>query len=158
VSWRGRSAAERAQSALLLEVKRPAGAWPRGHVAGASSQVGDGGAGGRVGQHPQPEGKRGRRNVEAPLDGEPGRNGGQVLLGELPVRVAPTVRPVPQRRQQPEILPVAEHPGGHAEPRGGLSDAHEHQSNILLSKNTVRACAMPAGSHTVVVVNMRMKP
>ena len=63
-----------------------------------------------------------------------GRDRGQVLLGELPVRVAPPVRPVPQRRQQPEILPVAEHPGGHAEPRGGLSDAHEYQSNILLSR------------------------
>jgi hypothetical protein len=127
-------------------------------VAGAPSQVGDGGARGRVSQHPQPEGKGGRRNVEAPLDGEPGRDRGQILLGELPVRVAPPVGPVPQRRQQPEILPVTEHPGGHAEPRGGLSDAHEHQSNILLSKSTRRTCACPSASRTVVMVNMRMKP
>jgi len=103
-------------------------------VAGTPSQVGDGGAGRRVGQHPQSEGQRGRRNVEPPLDGEGGRDRGEVLLGELPVRVAPPVRPVPQRRQQAEILPVSEHPGGHAEPRGGLSDPHEYQSNILLSK------------------------
>jgi hypothetical protein len=152
VSGRGR-AAERAQRALLLEVKRAARARPRGHVAGAPSQVGDGGARRRVGQHPQAEGERGRRNVEAPLDGEPGRDRGQVLLGELPVRVTASVRPVPQRRQQPEILPVAEHAGGHAEPRGGLSDAHEYQSNILLSKSAATACARPAGSRSVVVAN-----
>ena len=93
-------------------------------MAGAPSQVGDGGARRRVGQHPQPEGKRGRRDVEAPLDGEGGRDRGQVLLGELPVGVAPPVRPVPQGRQQAEVLPVAEHPGGHAEPGSGLSYAH----------------------------------
>jgi hypothetical protein len=94
-------------------------------VAGAPPQVGDGGAGRRVGQHPQAEGQRGRRDVEAPLDGQGRGDRGQVLLGELPVRVAPPVRPVPQRRQQPEILPVTEHPRGHAEPRGGLSDPHD---------------------------------
>jgi hypothetical protein len=93
-------------------------------VAGPPPQVGDGGARGGIGQHPKAEGQRGRRNVEAPLDGEGGRDRGQVLLGELPVRVAPPVRPVPQRRQQPEVLPVAEHPGGHAKPRGGLSNPH----------------------------------
>jgi hypothetical protein len=93
-------------------------------VAGTPAQVGDGGPRRRVGQHPQAEGQRGWRNVEAPLDSEGGRDRGQVLLGELPVRVAAPVRPVPQRRQQAQVLPVAEHPGGHAEPRGGLSNPH----------------------------------
>jgi hypothetical protein len=119
-----RAAAERAQCPLLLEVERAAGAGARGHVASAPPKVGDGGPRRRIGQHPQAEGQRGGRDVEAPLDGEGRRDRGQVLLGELPVRVAPPVRPVPQRRQQPEILPVTEHPGGHSEPRGGLSNPH----------------------------------
>jgi hypothetical protein len=120
-------------------------------VAGTPSQVGDGGARRRVGQHPEAEGQRGWRNVEASLDGDGGRDGGQVLLGELPVRVAPPVRPVPQRRQQAEILAVAEHPRGHAEPRGGLSNAHGYQSNILLSKIPAGPCAMAGASRSVVL-------
>jgi hypothetical protein len=79
-------------------------------VAGTPPEVRDGGPRRRVGQHPQAEGQRGWRNVEAPFEGDGGRDGGQVLLGELPVRVAPPVRPVPQRRQQPEVFAVAEHP------------------------------------------------
>ena len=54
-----------------------------------------------------------------------GRRTGHVLVGELPVRLAAPGGPVPQRRQQPEILPVAKHPGGQAEPRGGFGDAHD---------------------------------
>jgi len=118
-------------------------------VAGAPPQVGDGGPRGGVGQHPQPERQRGRRNVEPLLDGERGGDRGQVFLGELPVRMAPPVRPVAQRRQQPEVLPVAEHPRGHPQPRGGLSDAHDYQSNILLSKMHVSACAGPGRASTV---------
>jgi hypothetical protein len=118
-------------------------------VAGAPPQVGDSGPGGRVGQHPQPERQRGWRNVEPFLDGERGSDRGQVFLVELPVRVAPPVGPVAQRRQQPEILPVAEHPGGHTQPRGSLSDPHEYQSNILLSKIPASACAGPGRASSV---------
>jgi hypothetical protein len=118
-------------------------------VAGASPQVSDGGAGGGVGQHPQPERQRGRRNVEPLLDGERGGDRGQVFLGELPVGVAPPIGAVAQGGQQPEILPVAEHAGGHPQPRGGLSDAHAYQSNILLSKMPSSACAGPGGASSV---------
>jgi hypothetical protein len=119
-------------------------------VAGAAAQVGDGGPGGRVGQHPEPERERGRRDVEPPLDGDRRGDRRQVFLGELPVRVASPVRPVPQWRQQPEVLPVPEHPGGHAKPRGGLSNPHAYQSNILLSEIPVSACAATARPSSVV--------
>jgi len=94
-------------------------------VAGAAAKVGDRRTGRRVGQHPQPERERGGRDVKLALDRERRRDRGDVLLGKLPVRVAPPGGPVPQRRQQPEILPVAEHPGRHAEPGGGFSDPHD---------------------------------
>jgi hypothetical protein len=67
-------------------------------MAGAPPEVRDRRADGGLGQHPQPERQRGRRNVEPPLDGQRGRDRGEILLGKLPVRVAPPVRPVPQRR------------------------------------------------------------
>ena len=83
--------------------------WPDGQSP--NMILDDGGAGGRVGQHPESEGQCGWRNVKPSLDGERGCDGGKVLLGELPVRVASPVGPVPQWRQQPEFLPVAKHPG-----------------------------------------------
>jgi hypothetical protein len=119
-------------------------------VAGTPPEICDRRTDGGLGQHPQPERQRGRRNVEPPLDRQRGRDRGKVILGELPVRVAPPVRPVPQWRQQPEVLPVAKHPGRHAEPRGGLSDPHAYQSNILLSKKGSSACAALPRSRTVV--------
>ncbi len=119
------SRAEGAQGALLLEVERAARARARRDMAGAAAQVSDGGAGGRVGQHAQPERQRGRGDVVLLLDPQRRGDRGHVLVGELPVRLAAPGGPVPQRRQQPQFLPVAEHPGGHAEPRGGFRDPHD---------------------------------
>ena len=81
------------------------------HVAGAAAEVGDRRAGRGVGEHAQPERECGRRDVVPLLDPERGDDRGQVLVGELPVRGTAPGWPVPQRRQQPKILPVAEHPG-----------------------------------------------
>ena len=72
------------------------------------------------------ERQRGRGDVVLLLDPQRRGDGRHVLVGELPVRLAAPGGPVPQGRQQPEILPVPEHPGGHTEPRGGLRDPHEH--------------------------------
>jgi hypothetical protein len=94
-------------------------------VAGAAAQVGHGRADGGLGEHPEPERARGRGDVVLLLDAQRGGDRRHVLVGELPVRLAAPGGPVAKRGQQPEILPVAEHPGGQAEPRGGLRDAHD---------------------------------
>jgi hypothetical protein len=93
-------------------------------VTGATSQFRDGGADGGLGQHAQPERQRGRRDVKLALDREGSRDRLEVGLSELPVRLPAPGRPVAQRRQQPQVLPVAEHPGRHAEARGRFSDPH----------------------------------
>jgi hypothetical protein len=93
-------------------------------VAGATAEVGHGRADGGVGEHAEPERQRGRGDVVLLLDPQRGDDRRQVLVGELPVRLAAPGRPVPQWRQQPQVLPVAEHPGGQAEPGGGFRDPH----------------------------------
>jgi hypothetical protein len=93
-------------------------------VAGSAAQFGDGGADGGLGQHAEPEGQGGGRDVELALDRQPYRDRVEVGVGELAVRLATAGWPVAQRRQQAEVLPVAEHPGGHAEPGGSFSDPH----------------------------------
>jgi hypothetical protein len=70
-------------------------------VAGTAAQVGDGRAGGRVGQHAEPERERGRGDVVLLLDPQRGGDRRHVLVGELPVRLAAPGGPVAQRRQQP---------------------------------------------------------
>ena len=134
--------AERAQRALLLEVQRP----PRcgGHVAGAPPEVGDRGADRGLGQHPQAERERGRGNVVPLLDPHRRGDGRQVLLGELPVRGPASRGPVPQRRQQPEVFPVAEHAGGHSEAFRRFRDPHGFESNIVVLKKVPHACAAAA--------------
>jgi cation diffusion facilitator family transporter len=134
--------AERAQRALLLEVQRPARRG--GHVAGAPPQVGDRGADRWLGQHPQAERERGRGNVVPLLDPHRRGDGRQVLLGELPVRGPASRGPVSQRRQQPEVLPVAEHAGGHSETFRRFRDPHGFESNIVVLKKVPHACAAAA--------------
>ena len=43
-------------------------------------------------------------------------------------------------RQQAEQVPVAQHPGRGIEPLRGLCDAHEGESNILMSRTALWAC------------------
>jgi len=122
--------AEGAERPLLLEVQRPSRSGR--HVAGAPAEVGDRRADRGLGEHPQPERQRGRRDVVTPLDLQRRRYRGQVLVRELPMRRPAPGRPVAQRRQQAQILPIAEHPRGHAEAFRRFRYAHERQSNIVL--------------------------
>jgi hypothetical protein len=141
--------AEGAEGAFLFEVEGSGGAWARLDVAGAATQVGDGGADRRVGEHAKPEREGGGGDVVLMLDPQRRGDRRQVRVGELPVGRPATGGPLPQWRQQPQILPVSQHPGGHTELGGGFSDAHNRKSNILLSKTGPSACATATGSRSV---------
>ena len=65
-----RARSQGAQRALLLEVERAARARAGRHMAGAAAEVGHGGAGGRVGEHSEPERQRGRGDVVLLLDAQ----------------------------------------------------------------------------------------
>jgi cation diffusion facilitator family transporter len=128
-------AAQRAQGAqrpLLLEVQRP----PRRgrHMARAPPEVGDRGADRGLGEHSQPERERGRGDVVTPFDLQRRGDRGQVLVGELPVGGPAPGGPVPQRRQQPQVFPVAEHPGGHAEAFCRFRDPHGANLTLFCKK------------------------
>jgi cation diffusion facilitator family transporter len=122
--------AEGAERPLLLEVQRPSRR--SRHMASAPAEVGDRRANRRLREHSQPERQRGRRDIVTPLDPQRRRDRGQVLVRELPVRGPPSRGPVPQRRQQPQVFPVAEHPGGHTEAFRRFRYTHESQSYIVL--------------------------
>src|SRR5262249_31987353 len=121
--------AQGAQRALLLEVERPS--WRGRHVPGAPPQIGDRRADRRLREHPQPERERGWRDVIAPLHLHRRGDGGQVFLGELPVRGPPSRGPVSQSRQQAQVFPITEHPRGHAEALCRFRDPHG--TNLTLS-------------------------
>jgi hypothetical protein len=101
-------------------------------VPGAQPQIGDRCADRRFGEHPQPERERGWRDVVAPLDPHRRGDGGQVFVGELPVRGSPSLGPVSQSRQQAQVFPVTEHSRGHAEALCRFRDPHKNESNIIV--------------------------
>jgi hypothetical protein len=146
----GLAEAEQALRALLLEVERTGG---RGlDPPDATAEFGHLCPHPGIRKDADAKRKRHRADVIASLERDAERDGGEVRVGELPVlacplraggagiglRAGPTGgRPpaaeppggwpadgMPQRRQQPERLPVPEHPRGHIQSPGGLRDAH----------------------------------
>ena len=85
----------------------------------SQAQLRDLGADHGLGQHPQAEGQRGRAD-RPPLQFQGQRHRGHVLVAELAV-----TRTTAHRRQKAERFAVAQHPGGRAEPLGGLRDPHK---------------------------------
>ncbi len=140
------AAGQHAQRALLLEVKRPAGSGRE--AAEPAAEIGHGRAHLRLGQHAEAERQRGGTDVVPPLDLQRGGHGGQVGLGELPVRRGPG-QPVPDLRQQPQFLPVAEHAGRGAEPPGGLRDTHDLDFNNLPLRKQLWRCQTRSSSRSV---------
>jgi hypothetical protein len=145
-----RGQAEQPQRPLLLEVQRAGDR--AADPPGPPAELGHLRPGGRIGDDFQAEREGRRADVVAPLYRQRERDRVQVTIGELPVRGLPVrglpVRGLPgrglpgrglpvlgllasaagrlaQQREQPERLPVAEHPGRRAEALRRLSDAHD---------------------------------
>jgi hypothetical protein len=121
----GRAQSEQPQRPFLLEVQRAGDR--AADPPGPPAELGDLGPGRRIGHDLQAERQGRGADVVAPLDGQPERDRIQIALGELPVRgprPGPAARRA-QQRQQPEGLPVAQHPGRCAEDPGRLRDAHD---------------------------------
>ncbi len=114
--------AQQSQRSLLLEFQGAGG--PRRQAADPPAEFGDTIARLRVGQDPEPERQRGRADIEPPLYGERQGHRGQIVLTEVPVKRRGTVSACPDRRQQAQALPVAEHAWRGAEPARGFGDAH----------------------------------
>ena len=115
-------AAEQAQRPLLLEVERPPR--PFRQAPDAPAEVGQGRADRRFGKDPQAEGDRGRAYLVPAFQLEGRGHRAQVRLAELAVPWPAPPAHLPHRRQQSQILAVAEHPRGHSQPPGRLGYAH----------------------------------
>jgi len=108
------------------------------------------GADGRLSQHPaarRPQ--RGRRSMSNRRSiAQRGRDRGQVILGELPVRVG-LARTAGRAAAAagPRSLPVTKHPGGHAEPRGRPSVIRMTTNLTFCCQKQPRGpCAVPCTS------------
>lgn len=100
--------AEQPQGPLLLEVEGPAGLFRQ--PPEATAEVGHRHPDRGLRQHPQPERDGGRADLVTPFHLQRGRHRPQVGVPELPVPRPPARTRRADRREQTEILAVAEHP------------------------------------------------